>query len=85
MLINGRRQSISPILALLIEKMYGYSSVWLIENLGDKKIKPMGKNGTLNAQIQELVNQLTSAEIKLVFEHISWLEAEGEKNKNKDR
>jgi plasmid maintenance system antidote protein VapI len=79
MLINGRRKTISQSLALLIEKMYGYSAVWLLENRGEKQIEPMKKDNKQRAQINKLVNQLSPAEIKLVFQHIAYLETEDKK------
>jgi transcriptional regulator with XRE-family HTH domain len=76
MLINGRKKSISQSLALLIEKMYGYSAVWLLENRVEKKAEPIKINNKQLTQIKELVNQLSPTEIQLVFQHIAYLEAE---------
>jgi transcriptional regulator with XRE-family HTH domain len=85
MLINGRRKVISLTLALLIEKIYGYSAFWLLEGEGEKKLKPLANNNKLYTQTKELVSKLSLTEIQLVLQYIDQLEKEDEQETQKKK
>jgi transcriptional regulator with XRE-family HTH domain len=65
MVINGRRESISRQLALLIEEKYGYCADWILYNEGDKKYCPF-KDPNQYTELKAKMKILFPDEIQLV-------------------
>jgi transcriptional regulator with XRE-family HTH domain len=74
MVINGKRNSISRPLALLIEEKYGYSSEWILYNDGNKLLSPFLLDQKQYLELNRAIEQLSSNEINLVLEYIDYLE-----------
>jgi transcriptional regulator with XRE-family HTH domain len=73
MIINGKRNSISQPLALLIEEKYGYSAGWLLYNEGEKKIFPFKAENT-SKELRNEIRQLSLYKMNCLVEFILWLE-----------
>jgi hypothetical protein len=84
MVVNGRRNSISQQLALLIEEKYGYSADWILYDEGDKRSCPF-KTHKMFVELKLNINQLSSDNMNTVFRFILSLEENDKKEKEKRR
>jgi transcriptional regulator with XRE-family HTH domain len=82
MVINGKRDSISQPLALLIEEKYGYSADWILCNEGDKKECPF-KTRKIYKELKANVNLLSYNEINILLKFILLLDENDKKEKGK--
>jgi transcriptional regulator with XRE-family HTH domain len=79
-LINGKRGNISQSLAILIQKLYGYSAQWLLYEEGDVLKKIIHRTLKTRPQLIMLLNTLTKEEIDLVIKHIEYIISETVEN-----
>jgi transcriptional regulator with XRE-family HTH domain len=69
-LINGKRDNISQTLAILIQKTYGYSADWLLNEEGDILKKKIRRTLKSRPRLIAVLNTFTKEEIDLVMDHI---------------
>jgi transcriptional regulator with XRE-family HTH domain len=72
-LINGKRENISPSLAILIQKMYGYSAKWILCEEGSVLKKITSRTLKTRPRLIAVLNTLSKEEINLVIEHIEYI------------
>jgi transcriptional regulator with XRE-family HTH domain len=82
MVVNGKRNSISSQLALLIEEKYGYSANWLLHTKGTKKIYPFTSLKRFT-KLKNLVTRLSPAQMSALFGFILSLEEKDRENNEK--
>jgi transcriptional regulator with XRE-family HTH domain len=75
-LINGKRGNISQSLAILIQKLYGYSAQWLLYEEGDVLKRIIHRTLKTRPHLIMLLNTLTKEEIDLVMKHIEYIISE---------
>jgi plasmid maintenance system antidote protein VapI len=83
-LINGKRKNISQPLALLIEKLYGYSAQWLLYGEGNVSKKITRRTLNTRPHLIKMFNTLTKEEIDLVIKHIDYIISETVANVTKE-
>ena len=65
MIVHGKKEFVSPTLALLIQQLYGFSYDWLMDGVGPKMEK--------SSYIKHIVNKLegmTTEQIEKIDEYI---------------
>jgi transcriptional regulator with XRE-family HTH domain len=72
-LINGKRGNISQSLAILIQKLYGYSAQWLLFDEGDAVKKVIHRNLGSRPRLVAVLNTLTKDEIDMVVGHTNYV------------
>ena len=72
-LINGKRQNISPSLAILIQKVYGYSARWILYEEGSILKKITSRTLKTRPWLIAVLNTFTKEEIDVVMEHIEYI------------
>jgi transcriptional regulator with XRE-family HTH domain len=72
-LINGKRDNISQSLAILIQKLYGYSAQWLLYEEGDALKKIIHRTLKSRPRLIAVLNTLSKEEIDMVISHIDYV------------
>jgi transcriptional regulator with XRE-family HTH domain len=75
-LLNGKRGNISQSLALLIQKLYGYSAQWLLYEEGNVLKKIIHRTLKTRPQAISVLNTFTKEETDLVMKHIEYIISE---------
>jgi transcriptional regulator with XRE-family HTH domain len=72
-LINGKRDNISQSLAILIQKLYGYSTQWILYDDGDAVKKIIHRALPSRPRLIAVLNTFTKDEIDMVVSHINYV------------
>jgi transcriptional regulator with XRE-family HTH domain len=72
-LINGKRENISPSLAILIQKIYGYSAQWILYEEGGVLKKIISRTLKTRPRLIAALNTFTKEEVDLVMSHIEYI------------
>ena len=72
LLINGKKDTVSETLALLIQEKYGYSAKWITTGEGNKFGD--GKNSFIKNKTIKLINELSDEEAKSVIAFVKSFE-----------
>jgi plasmid maintenance system antidote protein VapI len=72
-LINGKRGNISQSLAILIQKLYGYSARWLLFDEGNAVKKVIHRNLSSRPRLVAVLNTFTKDEIDMVVNHSNYV------------
>jgi transcriptional regulator with XRE-family HTH domain len=83
-LINGKRNTISRSLAILIQKVYGYSAQWILHDEGSVLKKIIRRALKTRPQLIAVLNTFTKDEIDLVMNHIDYIIRESVTNTKKE-
>ena len=68
MIIHGKKELISPTLAILIEHIYGYSNTWILSGEGEKR----NRDSLLKSILKDL-DMLDMEKLKQISEYIKKL------------
>lgn len=68
MIIHGKKELISPTLAILIEHIYGYSRAWILSGEGEKR----NRDSLLKSILKDL-DMLDMEKLKQISEYIKKL------------
>lgn len=68
MIIHGKKELISPTLAILIEHIYGYSRAWILRGEGEKR----NRDSLLRSILKDL-DMLDMEKLKQISEYIKKL------------
>jgi transcriptional regulator with XRE-family HTH domain len=83
MILTGKRYTISGHLAKLIETVYGYSAHWILSGRGEKMAGAMDRNSPFMARMEKQVKNLSSGELDLVSDFISFCETQTARERDK--
>jgi transcriptional regulator with XRE-family HTH domain len=72
-LINGKRNNISQSLAILIQKLYGYSAQWILYDEGDAVKKIIRRSLSSRPRLVAVLNTFTKDEIDMVVNHTNYV------------
>jgi transcriptional regulator with XRE-family HTH domain len=72
-LINGKRNNISQSLAILIQKLYGYSVQWVLYDEGDAVKKIIHRTLGSRPRLVAVLNTFTKDEIDMVVSHTNYV------------
>jgi transcriptional regulator with XRE-family HTH domain len=72
-LINGKRDNISQSLAILIQKVYGYSAQWILYEEGSVLKKIIYRTLKSRPRLIAVLNTFTREEIDMVMNHIDYI------------
>jgi transcriptional regulator with XRE-family HTH domain len=75
-LINGKRDNISQSLAILIQKVYGYSAQWILYEEGSVLKKIIYRTLKSRPRLIAVMNTFTKEEIDMVLNHIDYIISE---------
>jgi transcriptional regulator with XRE-family HTH domain len=89
LIVKGKRGSISLSLAKLIQELFGYSAVWLLEGTGKKMIgnrptpKPQQKpkQPALRVNLEKIIDAMTPREIEIVSMYARFVCSQRKKKK----
>jgi transcriptional regulator with XRE-family HTH domain len=71
-LINGKRENISPSLAILVQKIYSYSARWILYKEGSVLKKITSQTLKTRPRLIAALNTFTKEEVDLVMDHIEY-------------
>jgi transcriptional regulator with XRE-family HTH domain len=89
MIINGKRVSISLSLAKLIQEMFGYSSVWLLEGMGEKlirsrpepKLQLKPKQKAVRKKLENCIDKMTLRQLEIMNVYAQFVYSQTKKKK----
>ncbi|GHV08240.1 hypothetical protein FACS189485_19530 [Spirochaetia bacterium] len=89
LIINGKRVSISLSLSKLIQEMFGYSSVWLLDGIGEKlirnrpdpRLKLNPKQKAVRKKIENCIDQMTPRQLEIMSVYAQFVYSQSKKKK----